>query len=258
MINITKKTKKLHPLAYTLISIICLIIIAFLTLFIGWVRGVRFDGFGLNTDAQVYFPVIIIDAGHGGEDGGASGDNGVFEKDLNLDISITLSDMLKANGVPVILTRTEDILLYDRTIDYHGRKKVLDLRTRLKISNDNPGAVFISIHMNAFPQKQYSGLQVYYPVKSESSKKLAMSIQNIVKNSLQPDNMRKSKAAGSNIYLLHENNNTAVLVECGFLSNDAECSNLCDPQYRQQLSLALFCSIMDYIGDEGIKNMNNP
>ena len=135
-------------------------------------------------------------------------------------------------------------------IDYHGRKKQLDLMARLQISNDNPGAIFVSIHMNAFPQKQYSGLQVYYPRGSEKSKALADIIQNTVKALLQPDNTRKPKGAGSNIYLLDKNQNTAVMVECGFLSNDAECQRLCDPAYRQQLSLAVFCSIMEYISTQ--------
>ena len=140
--------------------------------------------------AAPQYPVVIIDAGHGGEDGGASGSNGTLEKDLNLEMAFILRDMLTSNGVSVIMTRTEDVLLYDRSIDYHGRKKQLDLKARLQISDDNPGAVFVSIHMNAFPQKQYSGFQVYYPQGSEESKALADIIQNTVKALLQPDNLR--------------------------------------------------------------------
>lgn len=200
-----------------------------------------------KVDATAKYRMVIIDAGHGGEDGGAVGDNGVYEKDLNLDITLTLCDMLRANGVTVLLTRSEDILLYDRNIDYRGRKKVLDQRARLKIAQDNPDAVFVSIHMNAFPQKQYSGLQVYYSKNNSQSSDLAKTIQSTVKEVLQPDNDRKIKPAGSNIYLLHEMDNVSVLIECGFLSNDAECAKLSSSAYRQQLSLALFCAIMEHL-----------
>jgi N-acetylmuramoyl-L-alanine amidase len=252
------KNKKTNPAVFALITVLCLLLIALLTLLIGYAAGVKLPGLSHTSGTGVQYPLIIIDAGHGGEDGGASGGDGVLEKDLNLDVSFILSDMLKAGGVPVIMTRTEDILLYDRNIDYKGRKKVLDLKVRLKISDDNPGALFVSIHMNAFPQKKYSGLQVYYSTNEPSSKLIAETIQDIVRNYLQPENLRQPKAAGSNIYLLHENENTAVLVECGFLSNDAECEKLADPAYRQQLTLALFCGIMEYLADSGSENAENP
>lgn len=248
------KNKKTSPAAYALITVLCLLLVALMTLIIGYAAGAKLPGAGHIAAAGAQYPVIIIDAGHGGEDGGASGSDGVLEKDLNLDVSFILSDMLRAGGVPVIMTRTEDILLYDRNIDYKGRKKVLDLKARLKISDDNPGALFVSIHMNAFPQKKYSGLQVYYSTNEAGSKLLADKIQDIVRISLQPENLRESKSAGSNIFLLHKNENTAVLVECGFLSNDAECEKLSDPAYRQQLTLALFCGIMEYLGETGGKS----
>lgn len=245
MVSISQSTNT-RPAAYALRCVLCLSVLAALTLLLGYAAGNRFSDTKAASAAPQY-PVVIIDAGHGGEDGGASGSNGTLEKYLNLEMAFILRDMLTSNGVSVIMTRTEDVLLYDRSIDYHGRKKQLDLKARLQISDDNPGAVFVSIHMNAFPQKQYSGFQVYYPQGSEESKALADIIQNTVKALLQPDNLRQPKTAGSNIYLLHYNKNTAVMVECGFLSNDAECQRLSEPAYRQQLSLALFCSIMEYI-----------
>ena len=196
---------------------------------------------------------VIIDAGHGGEDGGAVGDDGTLEKDLNLDIALNLRDMLQANGTNVIMTRTQDIMLYDRNEDYNGKKKVLDLKARLEIANHNPDALFISIHMNAFPQKKYDGLQVYFPLGDTQSEALATIIQNNVKNTIQPQNLRRPKGAGSNIYLLNKSHNTSVLVECGFLSNDAECSKLNSPAYRQQLALILCNSIIEYISQDSNK-----
>lgn len=189
---------------------------------------------------------VVIDAGHGGEDGGTVGVTGLVEKDLNLDVAKRLSSLLEQNGVRVIMTRTEDVLLYDRNTDYEGRKKVLDLAARQAIGDANPDAIFVSIHANAFSQQQYHGLQIWYSGNNPQSGVLAESIRNETVASLQPDNHRQSKVAGSNIYLLYHLNNPAVLVECGFLSNPAECRALEDEAYRQQLALALCRGIMAY------------
>ena len=202
-----------------------------------------------DADAPAPRVQVIIDPGHGGEDGGAVGADGTTEKDLNLSISLMLRDMLVSSGVNVIMTRTEDVLLYDRNVDYHGRKKVLDLQVRLDICRANPDALFVSIHMNAFPQKKYDGLQVYYPAADEVSAVLARDIQDSVRAALQPENLRRAKATGSNIFLLDKTPGRAVLVECGFLSNIAECSRLCNTAYQRQLALVLYGSIMKYLSD---------
>ena len=192
---------------------------------------------------------IIIDAGHGGEDGGAVGVGGVVEKDLNLDIALRLSDMLRASGIKVIMTRTEDILLYDRNVDYMGRKKILDLRARMEVCQKTPNAIFVSIHMNSFPLEKYSGLQVWCAPDSPDSLSLASSIQSAVRKTLQPENDRRVKTAGSNIYLIHDNPGTAVLIECGFLSNTEECAKLAREEYRKELSFIIFSAIVEHIND---------
>lgn len=228
-----------------LLCAVFIIIFAALTLLIA-VPGYFLDS-GKTDKTASSTPTVIIDAGHGGEDGGAVGSDGTFEKDLNLDIALLLGDLLRERGVNVIMTRTEDILLYDRNVDFKGRKKALDLKARMDISKNNPGAIFVSIHMNAFTQKKYDGLQVYYPMSDENSMRLAQIIQDCTRELLQPNNQRKPKAAGSNIFLLNGNPNTAVLIECGFLSNDAECARLNDPEYRRALA-QLFCdSIFKYL-----------
>ncbi len=197
--------------------------------------------------------VVILDAGHGGEDGGAVGKGAlgeVFEKDLNLDIARTLRDLLESDGVTVIMTRDEDVLLYDRNVDFHGRKKVLDLAARLCVGSSVENALFVSIHMNAFPQTQYHGLQVYYSKNHMLSSEVAADIQSTVHRALQPDNTRKVKAAGSEIFLLDRLHCPAVLIECGFLSNPDECAALDTAQYRQKLAFVLFCSLRRFITDE--------
>lgn len=191
---------------------------------------------------------IVLDAGHGGEDGGAVSDSGIFEKDLNLAIAKKLATLLELNGVDVIMTRTEDVLLYDRTIDYHGRKKVLDLAARRKIAEEAEDCMFVSIHMNAYPLPQYSGLQVWYSPNHETSYTLAQEIQNRIQANLQPQNNRKIKSATTSIYLLHHLQCPAVLVECGFLSNPEEAQKLADETYQNELAFFLFTAIMGVNG----------
>ena len=134
--------------------------------------------------------VVIIDAGHGGEDGGAVSKSGICEKDINLRLSMLLGDIFDAAGYSAVQTRTEDRLLYDRNVDFHGRKKILDMAARLNIAKSRNAELFISIHMNAFPQPIYRGLQVYYSPHHKDSENIAKSIQALAKTSLQPTNNR--------------------------------------------------------------------
>lgn len=197
---------------------------------------------------------VVIDAGHGGEDGGTSGDDGTREKDVNLAVALLVRDMLSASGVGCVMTRTEDKLLYDAygdLSDYTGKKKVYDLKNRLRIAGEHDDAVFVSIHMNAFSGKQYSGLQVYYSPNDPGSSTLAGLVQGTVRKYLQPENDRETKRAGSSIYLLDRIGTPGILIECGFLSNAEECRNLCDPAYRQKLALAISSAIVEYLAGAG-------
>ncbi len=201
-----------------------------------------------NTEANsnISKKLIVLDAGHGGEDGGAVGTNGILEKELNLETSVVLETYLRFAGFEIVQTRTEDILLYDRSADYTGRKKMLDLAARLKIAEELTPDLFISIHMNAFPDGRYSGLTVYYSPNDPRSKVAAELMQNRVVLSLQPNNNRELKKAGGNIYLLDRLNCPSILVECGFLSNEEECAKLSTEEYRRKLSLVLFSSISSF------------
>ena len=204
-----------------------------------------------GTDADGGEPVVILDAGHGGEDGGAVSADGLQEKVVNLDLVFRIRDLLEASGVRVILTRDTDILLYDRTVDYRERKKALDLRARQKLAEETPGAFFVSIHMNAFPQKQVHGLQVWYSPNDARSAVLAGAVQEEVRSRLQPENTRKTKQAGSNIYLLYHLQQPAILIECGFLSNPAEAADLASDAYRQQLAQAIALGILAGVRSRG-------
>lgn len=197
----------------------------------------------------VTIPQVVIDPGHGGEDGGASrGD--VLEKNLNLEISLTLSDIFTLFGYDSLLTRTNDTLLYDYyndLEDYTGKKKTYDLRNRLRIAEESGAELFIGIHMNKFPKEQYKGLQVYYSPNTDASRNAASIIQSYAKKFIAPDNKREIKCANQSIFILKRIKIPAVLVECGFLSNADEFSLLTTREYRNKLAMSIFASSAEYL-----------
>ena len=188
---------------------------------------------------------VIIDAGHGGEDCGAIGVTGIYEKDLNLSIAAELGNILSENGFAVVHTRTKDALLYTEEENIYGMRKISDLKNRCKIGAEYQNAIYISIHMNSFKRADCAGLQVYYSKNNDSSSVLATCIQQNVKSKLQPENSRQTKV-GKGIYLLENLSNPAILIECGFLTNPEECEKLSKKEYQKQLSFAIFCGIIDY------------
>ena len=187
---------------------------------------------------------IIIDPGHGGEDSGAVADNGVLEKDINLDISKKLCDMLKATGYTVIMTRNDDISIYDKNSNSLRQKKVSDMKKRVEIINSNKNNVLISIHQNKFEQKKYSGSQIFYSKNNDDSFKLAQNIQHSIKGLIQPENDRELKCAGKDIYILNKATVPAVIVECGFISNDEELQKLSDENYKLNLAFSIYSGII--------------
>ena len=203
----------------------------------------RFGAARTQTEGAA-LPVIVLDAGHGGEDGGAVGVNGVLEKDLNLSLARTLADLLRGAGYTVIETRAEDKLLCDEETP-KGRRKRQDLQNRVEMAARYPDGVFISIHMNTYPTPNCEGVQVWYSPNHAASVELAQAVQDKVSALLQPENRRKVKEATSGIYVLKHAALPAILVECGFLSTPRECEKLCDEGYRKALALAIFCAVTE-------------
>ena len=188
---------------------------------------------------------VVIDAGHGGEDGGAVGRSGIPEKDINLSVSYKLYDMLTLFGVNAVMTREDDRLLYGE--GQENRKKFYDVRNRVNIVNNSTNPILISVHQNKFPLEKYFGLQVYYSQNNDGSRALANILQNKAKEHLIKGNNRNIKGAGRNIYLLHNLECPAILVECGFLSNREEEALLISSEYQRKISFTVFSSVMDYV-----------
>lgn len=232
----TKNNTYLSVLAFLLFAVL------FVLFCIGAARISPLLERGSSVGQPMLTPTVVIDAGHGGEDGGTASKSGTLEKDINLKLSALLGDLFSAAGYSAVQTRTEDKLLYDRNTDYKGRKKILDMAARLNTANNCGAELFISIHMNSFPQPKYRGLQVYYSPNHKDSETVAKSIQSLTRSSLQPENNRAVKPSGGKIYLLDKLEYPAVLVECGFLSNPDEAALLCDDDYLQQLAFVIFAA----------------
>ena len=221
-----------------------LLFAALLCAFSRWSKKEAATSSVLLPSAPARITEVVLDAGHGGEDGGASSSSGIIEKSINLEIAFLLRDLLEANGIRVIMTRKTDTLLYDKSSDYQGRKKILDLAERKRIAEEHPNAVFVSIHMNTYPLESCKGLQVWYSPNDPRSLSLATSIQESAQQRLDPQNDRTVKKANSAIYLLKHIQTPAVLVECGFLSNPQEAELLASKDYQKGIALSIFLAIV--------------
>ncbi len=192
-------------------------------------------------------PVIVIDPGHGGFDGGASSSDGTPEKDINLNISLYLRDCLKCYGFNTVLTRETDMSLESDPSATLRTRKTSDIHNRFDIMENTANSVFVSIHQNHYSVEKYSGAQVFYsPGDSEHSSLLAGCIQASIISDVQPNNTRLIKECGTSVYLIYNAVKPAVLVECGFLSNNAEAESLKSTDYQKKLARAIARGIIDY------------
>lgn len=184
---------------------------------------------------------LIIDAGHGGEDGGATSCTGILESEYNLNIALRLDALMNLLGVQTKMVRTTDISVYTsgNTI---SQKKISDLKERVRLVNSTDKALLISIHQNYFSQSQYSGAQVFYS-DNAISKEFARNTQSLLISSLNPGSNRTAKKA-SGIYLMQKVTCPAILVECGFISNPNETSLLGSSDYQKKLCCVLASAVM--------------
>ena len=208
----------------------------------------------IKTDVLARFPVcektIIIDAGHGGVDGGAVSKEGVSEKDINLSIAKYLESYLTQSGAKVIMTRTKDESIHSKNAKTINEKKKSDLLNRKDKVNSSGADLFISIHQNYFTESKYSGAQVFYEPKSPQSKTCALIIQNSLKDNADNSNLRLPMQIDSSKMLFKDLKTPAVLVECGFLSNPEEASMLSSKEYQQKLAFSIYLGIIQYFDKE--------
>lgn len=187
---------------------------------------------------------VIVDAGHGGVDGGATSCTGVLESMINLEIAIKLDDLLHFLGVKTVMIRTTDCSVYTKG-ETIAAKKVSDLKERVRIVDSMPNAMLVSIHQNYFQQAQYSGAQVFYN-KGQGSEVLAKNMQSVFKQTLNSASKRQAKKANG-IYLMEKISKPGVLIECGFLSNPQEEAMLRDPAYQKKLCSVIATSVSSHL-----------
>ncbi len=189
--------------------------------------------------------VIVVDAGHGVPDEGAEADDGTSEAETNLKIALKLQNLLETSGCKVILTRSDENAIYDIDSKTLKQKKISDIRNRVKIGNESSADIFVSIHLNKIPQKQYDGWQTFYKEGSEEGNKLATLIQSNLNESIQKENKRVAKTI-QNIYIINKVEIPTTIVECGFLSNIEEEKKLLDDGYQNRLAWGIYNGIIDY------------
>ncbi|MGG3561280.1 N-acetylmuramoyl-L-alanine amidase CwlD [Neobacillus rhizosphaerae] len=191
--------------------------------------------------------IILLDAGHGGPDGGA-GTGKTLEKDIALDITLKVRDYLQQQGALVIMTRETDTDLADSDTRGYSRRKVEDLRKRLKMINKTDNDLFVSIHLNAIPSSRWSGAQTFYAPHHQENARAAKFIQEELRKNLENTN-RKAKPLNQ-IYILKNAKKPGALVEVGFLSNPGEKAMLKKDSYQEKVAISIYKGILRYFTNE--------
>ena len=188
---------------------------------------------------------VVIDPGHGGQDGGAVAGDGTEESRINLAVSLQLEQLLRFAGVRTELTRREDVMVCDPGLETMRQRKGSDLHNRASFVNGIPNAVLLSIHQNSLPSSPSTrGAQVFWN-RQEGAEELASSIQEALNGAVNAGHEKKAAQVPSSVYLMKEITAPGVLVECGFLSNAAETEQLKDPAYQTKLAAAIAAGVLN-------------
>lgn len=207
---------------------------------------------GSQLNAPVYAPdlrftqTLILDAGHGGEDGGAVSANGDKESDINLAIVLRMDQMLGFCGVPAVLTRADDRSIHDASAVTLREKKVSDLHNRVALVAETDGAVLLSIHQNSYQDSRYFGAQVFYR-DAPVSKSWGEATQEILRSELDQSNKRTAKPIPNTVYLMNHIDCPAILVECGFMTNREEVARLLTSDYQKKMATVLTGACLQYL-----------
>lgn len=196
-------------------------------------------------------PRLILDAGHGGMDGGATAADGTQESLINLQLTQRLEAVLLFSGHPAAMTRTDENDLSSPDAGSIKARKVSDLKNRVALINSMPKATLISIHQNSLAGNgKVHGAQVFYNTVQPAAK-IAECVQRAMNQVINRGNEKNCKAIDSSIYLLKEVTVPAILVECGFLSNKEETRLLCSAEYQKQLAVVIAAGYLQYHAKEG-------
>ena len=197
-----------------------------------------------------YCRPFLIDAGHGGEDGGAVA-NGVTEKDVNLAIALRLGEMLELFFVPVEYTRVDDSALHDAAASTVRARKSSDLKKRLAIANDLEGGVYVAIHQNTYPSASERGAQVFFSKKDPAARELALRIKELIKTGVASNsgNNREIKQA-NNVYIMDRLSIPGVIVECGFITNPGEAELLCQSAFQNEMAAAIMAACLNFAAED--------
>lgn len=199
-------------------------------------RGNAIPAFHVRDEVPV---TVVIDPGHGGEDGGAVSPGGVAESQINLAVSMRVSDLLRFAGQRTLLTRTEDVTICDEGLDTMRQRKTSDLKNRVKLVEGTENAVLLSIHQNSLPSSPVThGAQVFWN-QQEGAEVLASGIQEALNSAVNAGNDKHPRQISDSIYLMKNITAPGVLVECGFLSNAPETGRLQTPVYQLRLAAAI-------------------
>ena len=224
------------------IMVVALVIIFIMSRFSGDYFGDETVAFNENFSS---YPLLIIDSGHGGLDGGAVSENGYNESKATLEIGKKAKDICDFLGLPNIMTRYDD-----QSLDFDETKgarenKVSDTRARVELVNSYEDSFLVSVHLNKFTEEKYSGAQVFY--NNDESQKFANILQSNIKKTLDQSNERKALKSPQNIYLIEKSNCSSIIFECGFLSNKKESELLACNDYQTKLALNMVSSYLEYL-----------
>ena len=237
-----RSVRKMLPVY--LISLTVLVICALLAS-----RSVTVLSAFLETPDAPRLPVIVLDPGHGGEDGGAVSSEGIRECELNLEISLRARDLLRFLGLPVVMTRESDVSIHSPEAETVSEKKISDLKNRVRITENAGFAILVSIHQNMFSEPRYKGAQIFY-ASTIGSEALAECLQELFDTRLDPSNHRKAKESKT-VYLLNRIHCPGILIECGFLSNPEEARSLQTAAYQKKLAASICAGLVQALSDPG-------
>ena len=242
MIRRRRKTVRIHPAP----------LLAVLVLLAAAAAGIFFRPRGADALSILHAgePTLVIDAGHGGIDGGAVGSSGVLEKTVNLAVAQRAQALFRFLGARTVMPREEDTLVGYREGRPIRENKNADLHGRITLLGEIEDPILLSIHQNQFEQEKYYGAQVFFGTTDKRSEALAKAMQEALRAGLDPENGRVATPAGKNIYLLYHAKCPAVIVECGFLSNAREDALLNTPDYQKQIVAAMAAGYYTYRNGE--------